>query len=301
MILMDALLLLTVPSEPRPKNTARRTSSGSVSNVVVQRQRQVGDVVGDADREPRPGRLGGQLVEDGLRHRRVELLRRQAVAAPDDPRQGWDRRSIDRVDERRGHVQQQRLSGRARFLGAVEHRDRPHGRREGLGEPVHRERPVEPHLDQADLLAAGDEVVDDLVRALGARAHHHHDPFGFGVPDVVEQPVAAPGQLGEPVHGVGDDRGAGVVEGVRGFAGLEERVGVLRRPADHRAVRRQRPGPVRGDGVVVDEGIEDGVVDRLDLLDLVRGAEPVEEVQERHPRPQRRGVADGGQVDRFLR
>ena len=139
------------------------------------------------------------------------------------------------------------------------------------------------------------------MRALGSRAHHHHDPFGFGVPDVVEQPVAAAGQLGELVQGVCDDRGAGIVEGVRGLAGLEERVGVLRCPADHRAVRRQRPGPVRGDGVVVDEGIEDGVVDRLDLLDLVRGAEAVEEVQERHPRPQRRGVPDRSKVGRFLR
>jgi hypothetical protein len=54
---------------------------------------------------------------------------------------------------------------------------------------------------------------------------------------------------------------------------------------------------VRGEGGVVDEGGEGGVVDGGDLLDLVRGAEPVEEVQERHPRPKGRGVGDGREID----
>ena len=244
----------------------------------------MGHVVVDADGEPGAGRVGGQLVEDGLDHGRVELLRRQPVAASDDPRQRRDGRPADGVDERRGHIQQQRLAGGARLLGAVEHRDRPHRRRQRVDETVHRERPVEADLDQADLLAPCDEMVDDLVRALGARAHHHHDPLGLGMPDVVEQPIAAPGQRREAVHGVGHD-----APGRRRGTGWRPR-GPGRRCRGSARCRGSRGGP--GDSararcaatrVVVDERVEGGVVDGRDLLDLVRGAEPVEEVQERHP------------------
>ena len=53
-------------------------------------------------------------------------------------------------------------------------------------------------------------------------------------------------------------------------------------------------------GVVVDQRPQVVVVEQGDLVDLVRRAEPVEEVQERHPGPQRGGVGDGGEVVRLL-
>ena len=51
MILIEFLLAPTVPSAPRPKNTARTTSAGSMSKLGSYGQREVGDVVDDADRE----------------------------------------------------------------------------------------------------------------------------------------------------------------------------------------------------------------------------------------------------------
>ena len=50
------------------------------------------------------------------------------------------------------------------------------------------------------------------------------------------------------------------------------------------------------DIVVVDKRAEIAVVEQHDLVDLVAGAKAVEEVEERHPRPQRRGVADEREV-----
>ena len=89
---------------------------GGEGRVVL--QAGVGDVVVDAHGEVVLGRGLRQLVEDGLDHRRRELLAGQAVAAADDLAslpaglgQGVD------------HVQVERLAGRARLLGAVEHGD----------------------------------------------------------------------------------------------------------------------------------------------------------------------------------
>ena len=81
--------------------------------------------------------------------------------------------------------------------------------------------------------------------------------------------------------------GDGRVEGACRLARLEEHVGVLGRPAQHGTLGRERPAAERPHVLVVDHGPEVVVGERRDLADLVRGAEPVEEVEERHPAPQR--------------
>ena len=64
----------------------------------VDRQREVGHVVDDADGEVALGRFLAQLVERGLGHRRREFLRRQAVAPADDARQrAWRRARLPRA------------------------------------------------------------------------------------------------------------------------------------------------------------------------------------------------------------
>ena len=54
----------------------------------------------------------------------------------------------------------------------------------------------------------------------------------------------------------------------------------------------ERARPVRADQVVVHEGAQVVVVEHLDLLDLVRGAEAVEEVEERARALERRRLGD---------
>ena len=108
------------------------------------------------------------------------------------------------------------------------------------------------------------------------------------------------GQRGKPVHGVLHDGRAGEVVGVDSFAGLEEDVGVLGGAAEEGAVRdraRLRWARTSWSSIMARRSSSRSV---LDLADLVRGAEAVEEVQERDPRLQGSGLGDQGEVVRLL-
>ena len=117
---------------------------------------------------------------------------------------------------------------------------------------------------------------------------------------VLDEPVGAPGAPGEGVHRLLDDPGDPGVVRVDGLAALEVDVGVLCGAADERPLRRQRALAVFADEVVGDEGPQVVVLEPLHRRDLVRGAEPVEEVQERHPAAQGGRLRDEREVVRLL-
>ena len=110
---------------------------------------------------------------------------------------------------------------------------------------------------------------------------------------VREGVIAAPRELLDLLHVALDDVGDVLVEGLRGLLGLEEDVRVLRRPLLEGVLGPHGPRAEHVDGVVVHQPGEVVVVERVDLLDLVGGAEAVEEVQEGNARPEGREVRDG--------
>ncbi len=92
------------------------------------------------------------------------------------------------------------------------------------------------------------------------------------------------------LHVALDDGGKLVVDLVAGLAVLEEDVAVLMAAAGVRVLGVERVVAERLDGVHVAHVLEVLVIPHGDLLDLVRGAEAVEEVKER-------GLTlDGGKV-----
>jgi hypothetical protein len=159
---------------------------------------------------------------------------------------------------------------------------------------------IQAHLEQPDLLALGGEVIDALFGGFGTAAHHHDDPLRIGRAEVVEQVVLPAGQLGEAVHHLLNDGGSGIVVAVARLAGLEKHVRVLRRTAQHRAIRRQRPAAMGDHVLIIDHSADVRVGHLDDLGHFVRGAEPVEKVQERQARFERGCVGDGRVVHRLL-
>ena len=273
-----------------------------VAEGVIDGEAQIGDVVVDADSEVALRSSFGQLVEDRLDHRRRHLLGRQAVAPADHSWRLLERRRVrvHRLGEGRDDLQVERLTHRARLLGAIEHRDRPNGRRQRGDQLRGRERVEQPQAQQPDVVAGGVEGVDRLLNRSGGRPHHDDCSVGIGGAVVVDQAVVPAGAGLQLVHDLLDDARYGEVEGVARLPRLEEHVRVLSGAAHHGKLWRHAPRPVLDDVVVADQCPEVVVVENGDLVDLVGGAEPVEEVKERHPRPQRRRVRHEREVVRLL-
>ena len=169
---------------------------------AVDREAEAGDVVDDADREVRLRPWRGQLVVDGLDHRRRQLLGRQPVAAADDPRQALERRLVagHRLVHRGDDLEVQRLADRARLLRAVEDRDRADGLRQRGEQRLGRERLEQADLEHAHALPARDERLDGLLDRAAGRADHDDHPVRVRRAVVVDEVVLAAGALGELVE-----------------------------------------------------------------------------------------------------
>jgi hypothetical protein len=274
-------------------------AGGLEFEVVVPRERGVGDVVVDADGEAVLRAGGVEVGEDRLGHGRGELLRAETVAAAENAR-GRDGGGMLGAGEGGEHRHEQGFADGAGLLGAVEHAEGADGRRDRCEEGGDGERLEEADGDHADALAGGVEVVGGGLEGLDAGAHADDDALGLRVAVVVDERIPASGEIGELVHARGDDAGEGVDEGVNRFAALEVDVGILRGAVDLGAVGREGAAAEGGEGLLVDHGAEDVVGERADLGDLVRGAEAVEEVDDGQATLERGGVGDEGEVLGFL-
>ena len=92
------------------------------------------------------------------------------------------------------------------------------------------------------------------------------------------------------IHVVNHDPGYGVIIRVAGFSRLEEDIAVLGAAAQYGMLRVQRAAAERGHGVFIEHIVQILVIPHRNLLNLVRGAEAVEEMEERN------SAADGGQM-----
>src|SRR2546421_5557546 len=93
--------------------------------------------------------------------------------------------------------------------------------------------------------------------------------------------VMATDQCGKPIHCFLDNGRAGQIIRVRALACLEVDIGVLCCATDERMVRRESTRPVSMYPCVVDHGPHVIAGQLLNLVDLMRGAKTVKEVQER--------------------
>ena len=127
-----------------------------------------------------------ELVEDAHRHGRRELLGGEAIPSADDQRVELAEALLARLAQCGDDVQVERLAHCAGLLRAIQHGDPARARGQRADESVYRERPVQPHLEESDLVAARVQPVDRVVRDLGAGPHHDQHPFGLGMTNVVE-------------------------------------------------------------------------------------------------------------------
>ena len=236
-----------------------------------------------------------QVVVHSLDHGGVELLGAQAVAAADDLNIG-----LAVLIERGAHVLVEGLAQGAGLLGAVEHGDLLAGGGNGLQQALGAEGTVEMHLDQAQLLALLVEVVDGLLDGLAAAAHGDDHALGIGGAHVVEELVLAAHQRADLLHDLFHDGGGGVVELVGRLTVLEVDVGVLRGAGLMRMIGVKGAVAEGLDLVPGHQGLDVLVINRVDLLHLMAGAEAVEEMQEGNAALQRGQMRHQRHVHGFL-
>ena len=197
-------------------------------------------------------------------------------------------------------IQVQRLADAAGLLGAVHDGDLGDRFGNGGGQLLGHERAIQANLHQTDLLAVRVQVIDDLFGHVADGAHSHDDAVGIRRAIVVEEVVVRADLVVDLLHAALDDRRERVVVAVAGLAMLEEDVAVLVRAAHGRMLRVERMVAERLDGIHIAHIGEVFVVPCGDLLHLMRGAEAVEEVQERDAALDRREMRDGGEIHDFL-
>ena len=146
----------------------------------------------------------------------------------------------------------------------------------------------------------GVQVVDDLLRHVADGAHGHDDPVGVGCAVVVEQLVVGT-QLGiDLVHVLLHHGGQSGIVLVAGLTVLEEDISVLVAAPHMGMLRVQGVSTELLHGVHVAHILQILVIPHGDLLDLVAGAEAVEEVDEGDLALQSGQMGHGRQVHDLL-
>ena len=188
------------------------------------------------------------------------------------------------------HVQVQRLAHGAGLLGAVQYRHLLAGGRDGSGKMAHREGTIQMHLHHAHLAAVGVEVIHGLLHSLGGGAHHHHHFLRVGGAVIVKELVVPAGELVDLIHVMLDDTRNGADLLIGALAALEEHIRIHRGTAGRRVLRVQSVFAEGLELLLIHQLGKIVIVQRLDALHLVRGAEAVKAMHKGIP------AADGGQM-----
>ena len=270
---------------------------GQDADFGQQGQRTEGYVVDDADGEL-VLLLAFGVVEDADDLGGSGVLAGETVAAAEDG--GLVGAVLEGLDD----VHIQRVAVGAGLLGAVEDGDGLHVLHQALGHSLHQvfhaEGAVQVDGHAAGLLALGVEVIHHGLDGLGHRAHSHDDVLGILGTVVGEGGVLAARQFADLSHILGHDVGQSVIVLVLQLAGLEVNVAVLCGAAGHVVLGVEGVLAESLQGLLVHERTQVFHIPGLDFLDLVAGAEAVEEVEERHAALEGAEVGHRGEVHHLL-
>ena len=269
--------------------------SCGVGAIGIFGKTQVRNIVHNANGETRLGSIFLQLFVHGEQRRRGRVLRAQAVTA------ARYRNAALALGVQRAHdILEQRLAHRARLFRAIQNGNLRARCRNGLHEAVGSKRAIQAHLDQADFFAMRVQVINDFFRNVANRAHGNNHAIGVFGAIVIEQLVIG-AQLGvHRVHAIFHNLRQLIIMAVASLAMLEEDVAVFVRAARRRMLRIQAMLAEITYGIHIAQLFKVFVIPQSDFLDLMGGAEAVEEVQKRHAPLNCRQVRNRGKVHDFL-
>ena len=200
----------------------------------------------------------------------------------------------------RYNVQVQRLALCARLFGPVKNVDIFYSVRDRVYQCLRAERTIQTYLDNAHFLACSYQVVDSLLDGITYRTHCNDDFLSVCSSVVVKQLVVCSDLGVYLVHVFLNDRRHSIVVRITCLSCLEEDIRVLSGTSLAGMIRIQCVIPERVDGVHIHQILQVLVIPGLDLLDLMRSTETVEEVDERQLALERCAVRNRRQVHNLL-
>ena len=268
---------------------------GSAVGLLGDGQGQVGNVVHDADGEGVYGLVALGVGESGDDGAGSGVLAAKTVAATDG-----GHAAAACACKSGGNVQIKGLTDAAGLLGAVKNNNGLNGLGQSSCEVLDAEGTVQANLYKADLFALGVEVVNYFLSCIANAAHSYHNFGCVGSAVVVEELVVGAQAAVDFVHVFFNNSGEVVVSGVGCLAVLEEDVAVLGGAAEDGVSGHVCAGAECGNGILIQHFTQFIVIPDFDLLQLVRGAETVEEVEEGNSSLDACKVSNCAQVHYFL-
>ena len=259
------------------------------------RQRSMGDVIHDANGEVILWLVLLEVFKDGDNLTRRGVLGGQTVTAADNRNVAAD------FLENGANILIQRFAHGARLLGAVEYRNFLDGLWQSLEEVLRRERTVQVDVNHTDFFALAQQEINRFGGGFCAGTHQNNDALCVLCAVVVKQLVRAAGNLADLVHVMLNRVRNGGNLGVARFAALEKDVRIYGGAAGCRMLRIQRVLAECLEGIHIHQRAQIFIVQRFNLLNFVRRAEAVEEVQERHALVNGGQMRNGAQIHNFLR
>ncbi len=263
-------------------------------NLLNLRQRGEGHVVYDTNGEVVLGLGHSEVVEHADDLSGSGIVRTETVTAT------YDDRTILHIVEGILDVEVQRLAVGSGLLGAVQNGNLLDGLGNSSQQVLHRERTIEVYADHTYLLAVGVQVVDSLAGSVGSRTHEDNHAVGILGSVVREQVILTTGNLGELAQILLNNLGNCIVVGVAGLTVCEEGLGVLSSTASDRTLGAHSTVAETLDVLFLHQRTNILLVEQLNLVILVRGAETVEEVNERHAGLERCEVSSSGHIHNLL-
>jgi len=252
---------------------------------------EVSAIIEDIHGEVVLGLLSLQVLEDSADAARSVLLATETITATDDVRM--------RLNVVEGHddIEEERLTRGSGLLSTLDDSDALDALGDSLKEVLSAPWAEETDLDETPLLALLlNEGVESLLSGGDTSTHHDDDALRLGVTVVLEDVVLTAEDLLNLSHVLLDDLRELVVEVVMVLLILEEDIRALNSTNEVGVERVKSTVTETLDSLTIDHLSDSVVLRELDLADLVRSAETIEEVHERHTTLKSREVSDESHI-----
>ena len=194
------------------------------------------------------------------------------------------------LTQSRADIFVQRFAYATRFLGPVQNGNHLNGIRNCIQQMGNRERTVQMNLYHTYLLALCHQIIHNFHRGFTDRSHGNDDTLCLRIPIIVKQLIVSSGEFVDGIHLFLHYFGKLIIRRVAGFSALEKGIRILQCGTDCRMLGVQCMIPEIVDPVPVDEFGKILVIQNIDLLNLMTGAETIKEMHERN------GTLNGAQM-----